>query len=111
MAKNVYAVDQFSGVVVTNQEFFTDSIKFSIRQGSSTKVRITIVVNSNVPIQCTIDDGTTWLSFNQGNNIIANGIFAFDMPLRNGDLFNLRTTDPSGTTVLLCRLDQVTNEG
>jgi len=111
MAKNVYEVDQFSGVVVTNQEFFTNAIKFSIRQGSSTKVRVTLAVSSNSVIEATLDDGVTWLKFNQGNNILAESIYDFDLPLRNGDLFNLRTTNPSGTTVRLCRLDQVTNEG
>ena len=111
MAKNVYSVDSFSGTVVTNQEFWNEPIKFSIRAGSSTKVRVSIATSSNCVLQFTIDNGTTWLNFNQGNNILADSLYAFDVPLRNQDMFNLRTPNPSGTTVKLCRLDQVTNEG
>lgn len=111
MAKNVYAVDSLSNVVVvTNQEWFTNDIKFSIRQGSASKLRVSIAVSSNSVIQFTVD-GSTYISFNEDKNIIANSLYNFDVPIRNGDFFNLRTTNPSGTTVVVCRVDQVPVEG
>jgi len=107
MGKSVRPLDDFSGVKAQNIEWFATDIKIN----DTGKIRMNVVVNSAVDVEITKDSGGVWIDLNSGNNLGIDDETNFSIPVRAGDLFNVRTTNASGTTVRYCRLDFITNEG
>ena len=113
VSTHVEVIGLASGAKAQNIEWFSSDLSPETLQSDqeASKFRVTIAISSAVDIQCTLDSGTTWLKLNSGNNLIADALFIFDVPTRYGDLFNMRTTDASGTTIRICRIAEVSMEG
>ena len=110
---HVEVVGDSSGTKAQNAEWLAPDLSpetLSSDQEAS-KFRLSVAVSSAVDVQCTLDSGTTWLKINSGNNLIADALYIFDIPVRFGDTFNLRTTNGSGTTIRVCRVSEVSMEG
>ena len=113
VATHVEVIGSASGSKAQNAEWFAADLSpetLSSDQEAS-KFRLSVAVSSAVDVQCTLDSGTTWLKINSGNNLIADALYIFDIPVRFGDTFNLRTTNGSGTTIRVCRVSEVSMEG
>ena len=110
---HIEVVGEAAGTKAQNAEWFAADLSpetLSSDQEAS-KFRLSVAVSSAVDVQCTLDSGTTWLKINSGNNLIADALYIFDIPVRFGDTFNLRTTNASGTTIRVCRVSEVSMEG
>jgi len=113
VSSNVEVIGSASGTKAQNAEWFAADLNPEAISGSeeASKFRITVAVSSAVDVQCTVDSGTTWLKLNSGNNLVADALYIFDVPVRFDDTFNMRTTNGSGTTIRLCRISEVSMEG
>jgi hypothetical protein len=113
MVSHVEVIGEGSGTKAQNAEWFSSDLSPETLSGDqeASKFRLSIAVSSAVPIECTLNSGTTWVKLNSGNNLVADALYIFDIPTRFGDLFNLRTTDGSGTTIRICRVSEVSMEG
>lgn len=110
---NVEVIGNATGIKAQNAEWFATDLSPEAIVGSeeASKFRITVAVSSAVDIECTVDSGTTWLKLNSGNNVVADALYIWDVPVRYEDTFNMRTTNASGTTIRLCRISEVSMEG
>ena len=114
MAENyVKIIGEATGAKAQNVEWFSADLQEQqvSEQFGASKFRLTIGINSEVKVQVTLDSGSNWLYLNGGNALVADSIYMFDVGVRDGDNFNMRTDDASGTTVKLCRVSEVSMEG
>lgn len=108
----VKIIGDTSGSKAQNVEWFaSDLTSDASEQFAASKFRITLAVSSSVPIQVTLDSGTTWVALNEGSSLVSDSLYMFDVGVRQADTFNMRTTDASGTTVRFCRVSEVSMEG
>jgi hypothetical protein len=113
VSTHVEVVGSASGSKAQNAEWFAADLSpetLSSDQEAS-KFRVSVAASSAVDVQFTLDSGTTWLKLNSGNSVVAEALYIWDIPVRFGDTFNMRTTDGSGTTVRICRISEVGMEG
>ena len=75
------------------------------------KIRMTVCLDTTVKIEVTLDGGTKFVSLNENNSLVADSLFMFDIGVRVGDKFNIRTPTVGGATIVICRLDEVSGEG
>lgn len=75
------------------------------------KLLLVIAIESSALIQITKNGGINWVSINSGLSLNANCEYTFDVHVKAGDLFNVRTNDPSGTNIIWFRLVKSTTEG
>jgi len=110
---HVEVTGEASGTKAQNAEWFSSDLSPETLSSDqeAAKFRLTVAVSSAVDLQCTLDSGSTWLKINSGNNLVAEALYIFDIPVRFGDTFNLRTTNGSGTTIKICRVSEVGMEG
>lgn len=100
-----------TGAKAQNAEWFASDLEPFARSIRATKFRVTIVEDTGVVIECTLDSGSNWFTINSGNALTADSMFSFDILLRVTDTFNIRTPTAGGTTVVVCRVDEVVAEG
>ena len=94
-----------------NAAFFSTALSPIGADVTPTKFRITISLSAAVVVQVTLDNATTWSALFEGNVLQASCTYGFDVPLRGGDLFNMRIPTSGGATIQICRIDEVINEG
>jgi len=112
MPGQVFTRADTSGAKAQNVEWFaTDVTSASFQDIRASKFRLTFALSSKVIVEVTLDSGTTWYSLNSNSAITADSVFAFDVPARQADLFNMRTPAAAGTTVRFCRVDSLQEEG
>ncbi len=107
---NVQPAGATTGAKAQNAEFFAaDLLPFVLAQYAA-KNKISISVSAAVVIEITLDSGSNWTALNAGVAIGVDQLFTFDVAIRNGDTFNMRTPTGGGATVDICRVDEVTSE-
>ena len=114
MAENyVKIIGEASGAKAQNAEWFSADLQEQqvSEQFGASKFRITLAVNAEKKVQVTLDSGSNWVYLNEGNALVADSLYMFDVGVRDGDNFNMRTDEASGTTVTLCRVSEVSMEG
>jgi hypothetical protein len=114
MAENyVKIIGEASGAKAQNVEWFSADLQEQqvSEQFGASKFRLTLAISSEVAVQVTLDSGTTWVYLNASDAIKADSLYMFDVGVRQGDNFNMRTDDSSGTTVRFCRVSEVSMEG
>jgi hypothetical protein len=109
MARSLLALAQTNGAKAQNEKWLNQDLNYITNQAG--KLRITIAMNMAIKVEVTLDGGSNWLFLNSDTTIPANSLFIFDVPVRLGDKFNLRTQNPAGVNVIVCRIDQVITEG
>jgi hypothetical protein len=109
----VKVIGEASGAKSQNTEWFSSDLQEQAvnEQFGASKFRVTLAISSEVKVQLTLDSGTTWVYFNEDSALKADSIYVFDVPVRQGDTFNMRTNDSAGTTVRFCRVSEVSMEG
>lgn len=75
------------------------------------KFRCNIVVSTSSVVEYTVDSGTNWISINEGNALVANAGYGFDIYVRADDRINFRSPTGGTTTLVLGRLDSIKDEG
>lgn len=80
-------------------------------QFGASKFRVTVAIGEAKHVWITLDSGTTWVKLNEGNNLTADALYVFDVPIRPSDNFNMKTDDATGCTVKICRVSEVSMEG
>lgn len=106
-------IGETSGTKAQNVEWFSADLKEqqTSEQFGATKFRVQVGISSTVKIAVTLDSGSNWLYLNNGEALVADTLYIFDVALRQSDNFNMRTDDSSGTTVKVCRVSEVSMEG
>lgn len=106
-------IGESSGSKAQNAEWFSADLQEQAvsEQFGATKFRIQVGISSAVKIAVTLDSGSNWLYLNNGEALVADTLYIFDVALRQSDNFNMRTDDSSGTTVKVCRVSEVSMEG
>jgi len=102
---NLVSKDNASGSKTATTEWFASDLLMSENLGF---FRITLSISASAIIEVTLDSGSNWTALNSGIALVADQIYTFEVPVRNGDTINFRT--PSGattTTVDIGRIDQV----
>ena len=107
MAERITAVGETSGSKAQNIEWFSSDLK----RNQTTKFRVNIALDTSVVIEITKDSGTTWVTLNGGVALVLDSEYTFDIPIRTGDLFNIRIPTGGGATVHWCRIDRINTEG
>lgn len=94
-------------VKAQNAEFFATDVAPTLTSTTrAASLRLLIALSAAVKIEITLDSGTTWQSINANAAVVAESLYKFDIPIRNGDLFNIRVPDVGGATVRVCRVDE-----
>ncbi len=106
MGKSKKILGSTSGVKAQNAEWFASDIVID----DNVKTIISIAEDTGVTVEITKDSGTTWASLFSGAALTANAEHTFDVHVRTGDLFNMRTPTVGGTTVHWCRIDSIQTE-
>jgi len=107
----VNAIGSTTGSKTQNTEWFATDLSPVVLAPKTAKFRITVSCSATVIVEITLDSGSNWTALNSGTAIGADEIFLFDVPVRNGDTFNMRTPTAGGCTVDICRIETVTGEG
>ena len=113
VSTHVEVIGSASGSKAQNAEWFAADLSpetLSSDQEAS-KFRVSVAASSAVDVQFTLDSGTTWLKLNSGNSVVAEALYIWDIPVRFGDTFNMRTSTSGGCTVRVCRISEVGMEG
>lgn len=102
-----------SGAKAQNAEWFAQNIIPIIPpiDNKCSKIRLTFALTGAVVVEVTLDSGSSWYSLNEARATVASSLYSFDIPCRDGDLFNARTPTVGGTTVTICRADGAQEEG
>ena len=106
MGKSKKALGSTSGVKTQNTEWFATDIVID----DNIKAIISVAENTGVTVEVTKDSGTTWVSLFSGAALTVDAEHTFDVHVRTGDLFNMRTPTVGGTTVHWCRIDSIQTE-
>lgn len=96
-----------SGAKASNAKWLASDLQV----GDIMKFLLVIAVSSSSVIQITKNGGVDWVSINSGLSINAQCEYTFDVHVKAGDLFNVRTNDPAGTNIIWFRLIKSTTEG
>ena len=109
----VKVIGEASGAKAQNAEWFSADLQEQqiSEQFGASKFRLTLAISSEVAVQVTLDSGSTWVYLNASDPLKADSLYMFDVGIRDGDNFNMRTNDSSGTTVRFCRVSEVSMEG
>ena len=75
------------------------------------KLRFNIAVDSAVIVEYTLNSGTDWVTINEGDALVADASYGFSIYIRAGDLVNFKSPSAGTTTVIIGRLDLITDEG
>lgn len=78
-------------------------VKVSPTRPSS--LRLHIAQTGITKIEYTVDDGTTWIKLNDGDDILSAVGKVFLIPIRDDSLFNLR--NKSTSTIIVCEVDEI----
>lgn len=100
-----------TGTKAVNDEWFATDLDPGERATRASKFKVTIAVDAAVIIETTNDSGTNWCALNAGVALAVNNLYTFDVAVRNGDKFNMKTSTTGGCTILICRVDEVIGEG
>ena len=103
----VNALGEASGVKAQNAEWLTPDIVPT----KNAKFRVTLSLSASVVIQVTLNSGGDWSALNSNETIVANSMFIFDVTVRVGDEFNVRIPTAGGATIVICRIDEISDEG
>lgn len=106
MGKSIKAVDEATGVKVQNAEWFASDIVIS----DTEKLVISISEDTGVIVEITKNSGATWVTLFSGTALTIDSEHTFDVHVRSGDLFNMRTPTVGGTTINWCRIDALQTE-
>jgi len=83
--------DQVTNLARTaNQEWFASDIVPTVASENSSIIEITFCFEKRVKVEVTLDGGTTFCKLNNDNNIEAETINTYQIPVLNGDLVNFR---------------------
>ncbi len=107
----VNAIGSATGVKAQNAEWFATDLSPVVIAPKVAKFRIIVSCSAAVVVDVTLDSGSNWTALNSGKVVGIDQLFTFDVPVRNGDTFNMRTPTAGGCTVDICRVDTVTGEG
>ena len=75
------------------------------------KLRVNVALSTASVVEYTVNGGVNWIKINAGDALIVNCSYGFDVYVRAGDQFNLRSPTSGTTTVVLCRTDSIKDEG
>ena len=101
-----------SGVKALDVEWFAADIAALVLALYASKVRVHLAVSDgSQDLQYTLDGGTTWTILFEAADVVNEKGLIREIPIRNGDTFNIRTKVVAGTTVRYCRVDEITSEG
>jgi len=91
-----------SGVKAANTDFFTDYTPLS-KIGKAENLIIFIAVSVTCRLRVTLD-GTNFDDLNNGVDLTAGRVYAFDTFAESTDTYNLQTNTVGGTTITFCRI-------
>lgn len=102
------ARDATSGAFGGNAEWFTTDISPATPQSQNAPIfMLTFAINTLSPVEVTLDSGANFVALRdeQGNtDFQPNTTYTRPIPVRNGDLFNVRATN--ALTVTYARVDE-----
>lgn len=96
---NYELVGETTGAKAQNEEWFTTDLQVYLKPKHC---HFNIGMSNNSNVEITFDGGTTWADFTKGNQIEVTD--ELHIIIKPGDLFNLRATGGSGTTVDHCAI-------
>jgi len=107
MAKSKKSLGSTDGAKAQNAEWFATDIIID----DYLKLVISIAENTGVIVEITKNSGSDWVSLNSNVLLIANSEHTFDVHVKPGDLFNIRTPTGGGTTIFWARVAAIQTEG
>lgn len=90
-----------------NVEYFAADLTPVVDTEHASKFKISLA-GTAVDVEFTLDSGTTWLKF---GTLTAQLKTEFEVSVRKGDTFNMRTINASGITLDYLRVDEILSEG
>lgn len=111
VSTHIETVGDVTGSKTTNEEWFTTDLQTEMTHGSheASKFRICCAIDNGRKVQVTLDSGTYWAYLNGGDTLVQDSIYILEVPIREGDLFNMRAD--GDCDVKICRVSEVTMEG
>ena len=106
MGKSIQPVNSTSGAKAQNVEWFASDIVVEDTQ----KLIISLAVSASVVVEITKNSGTDWVALNSNVVLIVDAEHIFDVMVRAGDTFNMRTPTGGGATLAHCRIDVLQSE-
>ena len=104
---DVKSIGDASGAKAQNEEWLSTDL-------SPTKIakfRMSVCLDTTVKVEVTINSGTKFVTLNEDTALVADALYTFDIAVRLDDKFNIRIPTAGGATIVICRLDQIADEG
>lgn len=102
----LYVRANYSGVKAQNEKWGGSDyvgLASETNQCEVCVLQIALSTTSSI-VQVTLDGGATWQSINSGVALTVGLFYQFGVFIAGGDLFNVRATNASGTTVVSAKL-------
>ena len=104
MASSIKPVGEVTGAKGILEEWFTQDLITN----DTTKYRLHISITPPSTVEYTLDGGGTWNFVKLGVTLEDKSGHEFDVPIRTGDEFNLRSA--LAVTIQICRVDRIASE-
>ena len=100
MASALYIRGTTSGAKAQNAEWLASDVESGVKSGKVLRLILQIQLSVQAAVvEITTDGGATFGALNSGTALTTGNLFTFDIFVKFGDLFNLRTPTGGGTTV------------
>ncbi len=101
MASALFVKGEASGAKAQNEEWLASDFEPGTRANKALRLILEISLSvQNAIIEVTFDSGVTFSALNSGTALTIGNTFLFDVFVKNGDQFNIRTPTGGGTTVI-----------
>lgn len=102
---NLYERVTYSGAKAQNAEWGATDYTGLADSGQVEACVLQLAVSVTAAVvEVTFDSGTTWSAINSGTALAVGNLYQFPVYITNGDTFNIRATNASGTTVDTAKL-------
>ena len=101
MASALFVKGEASGAKAQNEEWLGTDFSPGTRLNKALRLILQISLSvQDAIVEITLDGGGTFSALNSGTALTIGNTFTFDVFVKNGDDFNIRTPTGGGTTVV-----------